>query len=606
MKILSLLDGISIAQQALKELNIPVETYYASEIDKYAISITKKNFPDTIQLGDIRLISYMHNALIAYPLQGFMGDIDLIIGGSPCQDLSIAKKNREGLKGSRSGLFYEFVRLIKEVKPKYFVLENVNSMPKEAKQIITDELWGIEPVMINASLLSAQNRKRLFWTCSRSDLCYNCKYEQLLKEIQHRGKIRTTQKTSVGKLLSEKSKKESEMQDLRNTILSQSINSEMLLSKLYDYQQKTQRQEKQTNRESKEIPESLLQKKEKRIVKLWESLSQEQQEEVSDILSKVFIKTNDKNEKVTERCLEKKQKNYKYDWKRGVVGYVEKNEHGMFVLRFYGGLNSRPYNPHQQGWNKRFGKLTTSLSELQFLQERQTNICSCCGGIIPLTYEQVEIPQPKDKGILLKDILESDVDEKYYVDRDKSHCIDANYYKGGSWDDYIKKGRRQMVRVGSLNSGGQGDRIYSPDGKSVNLSANGGGRGAKTGLYAVPVALRNRGEGKKPEYNGTGKANSMTTVQTDSMVKIINGRRYQRETLDGGELGEYKDVTDEQIRKLTCVECERLQSLPDNFSAKGITDKGEVDISNTQRYKALGNGFNCEVVKHIIKHLILT
>jgi len=158
MKILSLFDGISIAQQALKELNIQVEKYYASEIDKYAISITQHNFPDTIQLGSVTDINW--NTLSE---TNKSVDIDLIIGGSPCQDLSIAKKNREGLKGSRSALFYEFVRLIKEVKPKYFILENVNSMPKEAKAIITMELFNIPPVMINAALISAQNRKRLFW-----------------------------------------------------------------------------------------------------------------------------------------------------------------------------------------------------------------------------------------------------------------------------------------------------------------------------------------------------------------------------------------------------------------------------------------------------------
>ena len=128
MNVLSLFDGISIAQQSLKELNIPVEKYYASEIDKYAISITQKNFPNTIQLGDIKNIKG----------EDFT-NIDLIIGGSPCQDLSIAKKNRKGLKGNRSSLFYEFVRLVKEVKPRYFILENVNSMPKEDKETITKE-----------------------------------------------------------------------------------------------------------------------------------------------------------------------------------------------------------------------------------------------------------------------------------------------------------------------------------------------------------------------------------------------------------------------------------------------------------------------------------
>ena len=120
MKILSLFDGISIAQQALKNIGTDVEVYYASEIDKYAIQITQKNFPDTIQVGSV---VGLNNSQFT--------DIDLLIGGSPCQDLSIAKKNREGLAGKRSGLFWEYVRILKEVKPKYFVLENVNSMPIE-------------------------------------------------------------------------------------------------------------------------------------------------------------------------------------------------------------------------------------------------------------------------------------------------------------------------------------------------------------------------------------------------------------------------------------------------------------------------------------------
>jgi len=306
MKVLSLFDGISIAQQALKELNIPVEKYYASEIDKYAIKITQNNFPNTIQLGDVRNISINNNHFIDK-------DIDLLIGGSPCQDLSIAKKGREGLAGSRSGLFFEYARILKEFKPKYFVLENVNSMPKEAKEIITKELFGIEPIMINASLVSAQNRKRLFW---------------------------------IGKLVGD-------------------------------------------------------------------------------------------------------------------------------------------------------------------------------------TYKQVKIEQPKDKGILLRDILEPKVDERYYI-KEKSNTIRVSGRGSGindrhNWD---------TIRIGQIGNGGQGDRIYSQKGKSVTLSANGG-------------------EG------------------------LIN-------------------LKTQQIRKLTPIECERLQSLPDNYTE---------GVSNTQRYKALGNGFNCEVIKHILTNL---
>jgi len=149
MNVLSLFDGISVARYALGDR---VKTYYASEIDEKAIQIAKKNFPDTIHVGDVRAVK-----------ADALPKIDLLIGGSPCQDLSIAKKDRKGLDGDRSGLFWEFIRILREVKPTHFVLENVASMPKDAKEIITRET-GVESVMINASLVSAQSRKRLFWT----------------------------------------------------------------------------------------------------------------------------------------------------------------------------------------------------------------------------------------------------------------------------------------------------------------------------------------------------------------------------------------------------------------------------------------------------------
>lgn len=361
MKILSLFDGISCARVALERAGIPVEIYCASEIDKYAIQISQKNYPDIVRLSDVRYIEIATdidggNSIL--PTSWSTGtDIDLLIGGSPCQDLSIAKKDRKGLDGDRSGLFWEYVRILKEVKPKYFILENVASMPKEAKEIITKEL-GVEPIMINASLVSGQNRKRLFWT---------------------------------------------------------------------------------------NIP---------------------------------------------------------------------------------------------------------------------------------------NVTQPQDRGIFLKDILEDDGG----TDRLKSYCIDANYHKGSSYENYKNKGRRQLIFLGGVRNKdwakdgkdysrnfGQGDRVYSPEGKSATLSALGGGRGAKTGLYLIePVALRNRGEGKRPEYNGTGKANALTTVQTDSMVATP------------------------KIRKLTPIECERLQGLPDNYTQ---------GVSNTQRYKALGNAFNVDVVAHILSFI---
>jgi DNA (cytosine-5)-methyltransferase 3A len=150
MNVLSLFDGISCARVALDRAGIEVNAYMSAEIDKNAIKVSEKNYPDIIRVGSV----------VGLEVEG---QIDLLIGGSPCQDLSIAKKDRKGLEGNRSGLFWEYVRIKKECNPTWFVLENVASMPKADRDIITREM-GVEPVMFNASLVSAQCRKRLFWT----------------------------------------------------------------------------------------------------------------------------------------------------------------------------------------------------------------------------------------------------------------------------------------------------------------------------------------------------------------------------------------------------------------------------------------------------------
>jgi len=304
MRVLSLFDGISCAHQALIEAGVQVDAYYASEIDPKAIQIAMKNHPDTIQLGDVRHLSDLPSS------------IDLLVGGSPCQDLSIAKANRKGLEGKHSSLFWEYVRIYRTIKPRWFILENVASMPKKDRDTITQELH-VDPVMFDASLVSAQSRKRLFWT---------------------------------------------------------------------------------------NIPFSL----------------------------------------------------------------------------------------------------------------------------------------PPDQGILLRNILQPDaeVDQSMTVNG-KSFCPTASYHKVGEsqaeYEHNKKKSQRTMVKLGHIgNTDGQANRVYSPDGKSATLSANGGGLGAKTGLYE----------------------------------------------------------TQDRIRKLTPIECERLQGLPDDYTS---------GIPKTHRYKCLGNGFCVPVITHILR-----
>ena len=426
--VLSLFDGISCARVALDRLGYTDVLYLASEVDKYASAITRYQWPDTIHLGDITKIKREN-----LPVQ-----IDLLIGGSPCQDLSIAKNNRKGLDGERSGLFWEWVRLWKECEPTYWVLENVNSMPKEAKRIISETL-GVEPIMINAALVSAQNRKRLFWTNIETDMFGNC-----------------------------------------------------------------------------------------------------------------------------------------------------------------------------------------------------------------------HIPQPTDRGILLKHILESGQTRH---NEGKAYPINATYHfasateAGQAYSDRTHQrtlvaehveNSDKPIRVGDIGSGGQGQRVYSQDGKSVTLSAMGGGQGAKTGLYAIPeargVALRSRTRHdnhahekyeKLLEITGE-KANAMTSVQTDSMVAIPEATKQGYAIAEEGDsidlsypnsktrrgrvskkapslmtssqsVGVLEGYT---IRKLTPIECERLMTLPDNYTALGDYGDGETKpVSNTQRYKTLGNGFVVEVVAHILSFM---
>ena len=164
MKVLSLFDGMSCGQLALNRLGIKVDTYYASEIDKYAMQVTQANFPETIQVGDVCNLD-----------PNDFKDVDLMLAGSPCQGFSFAGKQL-AFDDPRSALFFEFVRLLKGIKPKYFLLENVK-MKQQFQDVITEQvsacypdlpgdMFGskIEPILINSALLSAQNRQRLYWT----------------------------------------------------------------------------------------------------------------------------------------------------------------------------------------------------------------------------------------------------------------------------------------------------------------------------------------------------------------------------------------------------------------------------------------------------------
>ncbi len=394
MRVLSLFDGISCGHVALERAKIPVECYYASEIDKYAITVAQKNYPDTIQLGDINTVDF----------KSLVGKIDLIIGGSPCQDLSVAKKNREGLSGKRSGLFWKFVEAVETIKPKYFLLENVASMSKENKDIISKAL-GVQPVLINSALVSAQQRKRLYW------------FNWTVSQPQDKG------------ILLQDILESGEVWGQKGYCLTANYNGAF-------------------------FPHDFLRR---------------QRQMVAEPL---HIKENT------------------------IKGYAEINQGECFD-------NAFPNSKTRRG--RKMDKKSNCLTAM-FPQFFQYLGCAL---------------RSRDK----RKQLEVRKDSK------------ANAMISVHSDSMVLA----PVRLGSLGKDCQGNRIYSVKGKSVCLSANGGGLGAKTGLYKIDLP-------------------------------------------DG----------DYYVRKLTPLECERLQTLPEDYTE---------GISQTQRYRAIGNGWTVDVIAHILKEI---
>ena len=166
LTVLSLFDGISCGRIALERAGVKVRKYYASEIKQTAISVTMHHYPDTIQIGDVTKIHYKNGILHTEFGDYDVGEIDLLIGGSPCQNFSLARATDrlaiDGLGGEKSKLFYEYLRIKRECSPKYFLLENVK-MKKES-EIELNNYMGVDGIHINSSLVSFQNRPRIYWT----------------------------------------------------------------------------------------------------------------------------------------------------------------------------------------------------------------------------------------------------------------------------------------------------------------------------------------------------------------------------------------------------------------------------------------------------------
>lgn len=383
MKVLSLFDGISCGRLALERAGLPVECYDAFEIDKYAVTVSKKNYPDIVHHGNV-----------------FDGDFtkfkgyDLLLGGSPCTYWSIAKKGRETTSdGMGFQLFMQYVRALRESECKYFLYENNYSIHQNIKDEISNYL-GVEPIMINSALLSAQNRKRCYWT-----------------NIPN-----VTQPDDLGIMLADVLENGMPWQD-KSYCMTASYDGAVLYNTL-----------ERKQRTMVAIPLNTVNGK-------------------SHTIPATYYKTGE--------C---------------------------------------PFSPFGSERGKQRVAIPVGAAQRGRYEDDKN------------TSQHIEIRKDGKSNCLTT------------VQKDTLVCA--------------------PVRVGQYGKGGQGQRIYSVRGKSVTLSANGGGQGAKTGLYKIDLP-------------------------------------------DG----------DYVIRKLSPVEAERLQTIPDNYTA---------GISNTQRYKCIGNAWTVDVISHIL------
>ena len=456
MNVLSLFDGMSCGQLALQKVGANVTNYYASEIDKYAIQVAKENFPNTIHLGDVtQIVSMPYNV-----------KIDLLIGGSPCQGFS-KSGNRLNFDDPRSKLFFEFVRILKLVKPKYFMLENV-VMNKDSKNIITEYL-GVEPIEINSNLVSAQSRRRLYWT----------------------------------------------------------------------------------NIPNVTIP------KDKNIV-------------IKDILEDSGIADMVKNQgrEVHRADIEKSHclmaRDYKGFGNQAMTGIRFKKDSVISK----DGLNHVGNEIEIVKVRKHEVDIKSLQTVLRYHRVRIAN----------LTISQVayycNVPQTKAEHWFRTDSSFSIPDEDNWLSL--KECL------GITTDQFDKSITEFEYREGVFE---QSSRVYHVDGKAPTLTST---LASKQKVY-IPLD-------KVESKNGLILKGHAELNGHDVLKRVYdkNGKSPTLNTCGGGNREPKISLGDKQWRKLTPLECERLQTVPDNYTE---------GVSNTQRYKMLGNGWTVDVIAHIFKSI---
>jgi len=637
---------MSCGRIALDQLGIPVEKYYASEIDKYAMQVSAANYPDIEQVGDVCNLDPKD-----------FKDVNLILFGSPCQGFSFAGKQL-AFDDPRSKLFFEAVRLLKAIKPKYFLAENVR-MKKEFLEIFTEQLSQcyepsdvdnqflnvlnevrFEPIFINSSLLSAQSRQRYYWTNIPG-----------IKQPEDRGivlrDILETEPNNFTKMSDKFVKRNGD----RNCMIDQNKEKASNLSAMEYVKNGRQGNYLACDDNGKPVhktaPNTERAKKNRRNTNeksfsLTATMHKGAQANGMTLVPQKPIKVGMNVEEVKVRkhkvdilLLQQALRAYKQNSKKTNKQIADETNMPITKVEHWFRTDNSFAIPSDDIWFKLKEVLgfTSSVFDKQIMEfeyrdgvfESTQRVYSDQGKSPTLTAsnkEQMIETKPKRVGTTIG-IKGHDILKRVYGQDGKSPTITAHAAQGSApkietkpkkaYDiprEILKDNERQRrvydpsgksptvlarsdspkittpKQVGKIKDGGQGNRIYSQDGKSSTLSAQSGGTAGngntlvETKPKQVGIAVDINGHDiLKRVYSPDGKSPTVNTCQGGNREpKVVTGVHQE-------------DLT---WRKLTPLECERLQTVPDNYTNH---------VSNTQRYKMLGNGWTVEVIKHILQEM---
>ena len=457
VKVLSLFDGMACGMLAMQKAGVEVDEYTAYEIDEYAIQTATHNFPMIKECGDVFKADFTQYKYIDY-----------IVGGSPCTYWSIAQKNNRETEASGLGweLFSQYVRAVREVKPKFFIYENNKSMSNAIRESIT-KTFGFEPICINSALVSAQNRQRLYWVGKRNADGTYIKVD--VKQPEDRGIL------------------------------------------------------------------------------------------LKDVL-----------DGVTDR-----------DKGRAVIGSTGRTTTREYFIKSQGNMSYEPVGVAQRG---RY--VDNNVTE-QFIEAREDNKSNCVTTVNKDSMVAVPVCMRYERSEEAKKCRKQyENGEIHHGFHELSELHPRTDGKTNTLSTVLKDNPIcEPVRVGALPrpngelSTSQAMRVYSTEGKSVNLVSGGGGMGGKTGLYAIPVEFEND-KPIKATSCADGKTYAVYEVK-DGLI-TIKSKQYPIKLIDGYYI----------IRKLTVSECKRLQTVPEWY---------EFPVSDTQAYKMLGDGWSVDVITHLIE-----